>query len=337
MAKYSKTNYKSKYGASGSSFPDNTTGIIQEVTVRTFGEDTSDSLISAVDDMQTLTSTSGTDAYSIPGGITAYQSGFNVQVKFSNASTTVSTLNVNTLGAKKIYKDPTTQAGSGDLVANQICNLVYDSTLDGGSGGFLIVGGGGSGGLTKDDLTGSRTLTTDGPLVQADNLNIVYADSATPFDITVDLLTVKTQVTIINKGSATVTLIEGAGVTLSGTTIPILPGGKAFIIYEPASVPYVYMSGEGGPAINEVYANITAMLADQSNQEENALYWVTTATTDTTVEYGWGLYRKLAASTASLSNYIKIQDEPNASDGATKDYVDERTANDNLFLYYNFY
>jgi len=67
--------------------------------------------------------------------------------------------------------------------------------------------------------------------------------------------------------------------------------------------------GGGGPAIAEVYANIAAMLADQGAQEQNAYYWVTDATTDSTVTSGWAIYRKLAASTANLTDYVKVQEQ----------------------------
>lgn len=95
-------------------------------------------------------------------------------------------------------------------------------------------------------LTNSRTVTSADDLDQTDNLNIVYADSATPFDITVDLLTAKTQVTVINKGAGTVTLIEGSGVTLVGTTIDIEEGESATIIYEDPANPDVYLSTASG-------------------------------------------------------------------------------------------
>ncbi len=47
------------------------------------------------------------------------------------------------------------------------------------------------------------------------------------------------------------------------------------------------------------------MLADQADQEEDALYFVLDASADTTVDAGWALYLKLAASTGSISNYEK--------------------------------
>lgn len=93
------------------------------------------------------------------------------------------------------------------------------------------------------NLTSSRTFTTADDLDQTDNLHIVYANSGAPFNITVDLLSVGTQVSIVNKGAATVTLVAGAGVTLSGGTIPLLTGERAFIIYETPATPDVYKSG----------------------------------------------------------------------------------------------
>lgn len=112
-------------------------------------------------------------------------------------------------------------------------------------------------------LTGSRTLTTTGDTDQSDNLNIIYANSASPFNITVDLLAAKTQVTIINKGAGTVTLIQGSGVTLVGTTIAILEGESALIIYEDAANPDVYLStastgGGGGSNLTIGISTITS-------------------------------------------------------------------------------
>lgn len=95
-------------------------------------------------------------------------------------------------------------------------------------------------------LTDSRTMTVSDDLDQSDNLNIVYADCASPCNITVDLLSSKSQVTVISKGAATATLIEGAGVTLVGTTIPIATGESALIIYETAATPDVYVSSSSG-------------------------------------------------------------------------------------------
>ncbi len=119
-------------------------------------------------------------------------------------------------------------------------------------------------------LTSSRTLTSNGDLDQTDNLNIVYANSGTPFNIQVDLLTAATQIVVINKGSATVTLTQGSGVTLSGTTIPILSGKTATIIYQTAATPDVYISV--GPTI--LFSDLRAAnAANTINNGSQAQEW----------------------------------------------------------------
>lgn len=67
--------------------------------------------------------------------------------------------------------------------------------------------------------------------------------------------------------------------------------------------------GTSGPAISEKYANIAALIADQADQEEDALYFVLDASTDTTVDIGWALYQKLTASTGVIANYRKLSEE----------------------------
>lgn len=95
-------------------------------------------------------------------------------------------------------------------------------------------------------LNDSRTLTTTGATIQGDNLNKIYLDApVTPFNLTVDLLATGTEITIINKNAATVTLIEGSLVTLPGTTIPIRAGESAYIVYRIPSTPDVSVGGSG--------------------------------------------------------------------------------------------
>jgi hypothetical protein len=139
MSQYSRTEFKTLYGSSGSQFPDNTTGLITELIMRTFGENLADSFLSNINDIRLKVSASGTNTYTITGSITAYADGMMRVVKFTNASTGASPLNENGVGVKKIYKDPSTQAGDGDIPANAILLLVYDSALDSAAGGFLIM------------------------------------------------------------------------------------------------------------------------------------------------------------------------------------------------------
>lgn len=161
MAVRTTTQFKALYGTSGSLFPDNTSGDISEADVRAFGEDIADSFLNESDDPYTgpfpQVTASGTDTYAATTSpaISAYATGQKFQIKFTNASTGVSTLNLNTLGAKKIYTNPTTQATTGDITAAQIYLLIYDAALDTAAGGFLMIGGsGGSGGATDaEDVT----------------------------------------------------------------------------------------------------------------------------------------------------------------------------------------
>lgn len=149
MAKRSKTNFTTNVTGQ---FPTNGTGLIGADRVRAhLGEDIPASFVNVVDDLQLFTTTTGTNAYAITGDITGYVSGYMVIAKWGNQSTGASTLNVNTLGDKKIFVDPTTQANVDDLIQNQVSLLVYDATLDASAGGFLIIGGsgGGSGSLTR--------------------------------------------------------------------------------------------------------------------------------------------------------------------------------------------
>jgi hypothetical protein len=149
MSKLSTNDFKT---VGESQFPDNSSGLITELVMRTFKDNIADSFLNSVDDIQKKTTATGTNSYSLTGGIASYADGFLVVVKFTNASTGIATLNINSLGDKKIFKDATTQASSGDIKANTTYLLVYDSSLDSSSGGFLILGGLSSG--TSEDIDG---------------------------------------------------------------------------------------------------------------------------------------------------------------------------------------
>jgi hypothetical protein len=63
--------------------------------------------------------------------------------------------------------------------------------------------------------------------------------------------------------------------------------------------------GGGGIVIAATYANIAALLADQANQEDGLWYMVDDASADATVDTGWAIYEKLAATTGAITDYIK--------------------------------
>lgn len=87
--------------------------------------------------------TSGTNSYTVNVGSpkTILTSGYLYAIKWAAASTGAVTLDIQSAGAKKVFKDPTTQAGNGDLVQNSVSLMMYQSNLDGGTGGYLIIGG----------------------------------------------------------------------------------------------------------------------------------------------------------------------------------------------------
>ncbi len=115
---------------------------------------------------------SATYAASVSSSVTSYTTNLGVRIRFKNASSGASTLNLNGIGAKKIFKTPSVQAGSGDLIDEQVYDLIYDTALDGGTGGFLITttpsaggGGGGSGDMLAannlSDLVSASSARTN--------------------------------------------------------------------------------------------------------------------------------------------------------------------------------
>lgn len=72
----------------------------------------------------------GTDAYAITLSPTptAYTNGMVVKFKANTANTGAATLNVNSLGALSIVKGLSTPLETGDILANQICEVIYNST-----------------------------------------------------------------------------------------------------------------------------------------------------------------------------------------------------------------
>lgn len=88
---------------------------------------------------------SGTNTYTATFSpvITAYTTNHRYFIKFTNANTAASTLNIDSLGAKDIKKSGTVALASGDISAGQVLELFYDGT------NFQIIGGTGSGGITN--------------------------------------------------------------------------------------------------------------------------------------------------------------------------------------------
>lgn len=61
-------------------------------------------------------------------GVTAYSAGNAYLIKFDTANDGASTININSLGAKNIFKNTNVPIASGDIKANQEIMIVYDGT-----------------------------------------------------------------------------------------------------------------------------------------------------------------------------------------------------------------
>lgn len=98
-----------------------------------------------LDSLPVATTTGGTTVYAISlPGITAYHDKVAFFGRINATNTGASTINVNSLGARDIYKGGITAVASGDLALNTTYGFVYDGT------GFQVVGIGGSGGAPTD-------------------------------------------------------------------------------------------------------------------------------------------------------------------------------------------
>lgn len=70
-----------------------------------------------------------TDAYAITvSGVSAYTTGQTFKFKANTANTGAATLNINSLGAKTIKKDVSSDLATGDILASQIVEVIYDGT-----------------------------------------------------------------------------------------------------------------------------------------------------------------------------------------------------------------
>ena len=80
---------------------------------------------------------SGTDTYTVTlSGVTSYADGDAYLVRFTNGNTTGCTLNVNSLGAKDLYRNNDGLLIGGDILDGGEMLCVYNSTLN----GFQVIG-----------------------------------------------------------------------------------------------------------------------------------------------------------------------------------------------------
>lgn len=163
-------------------YADNTSNAISEADLRALPTAVKESYLNRIDDAYTgvfpqfTTSTSTTAFAGTPSpAITAYATGQKFQFKAHATSTGSVTLNLAAIGAKKLYTNPTTQAGAGDLVINQVYIGVYDAALDSATGGFILIGGVASNFTTRlQNVTSSATVT---PNASTDDMVVITAQA----------------------------------------------------------------------------------------------------------------------------------------------------------------
>ena len=83
------------------------------------------------------------NAYTLTSGetLTAYSAGMRFLWKPNASSTGAVTLNVDGIGAKKVFRPDGTQAGDADILTGTLLDVVYLPALDSAAGGFQIIGG----------------------------------------------------------------------------------------------------------------------------------------------------------------------------------------------------
>ena len=74
------------------------------------------------------TSVTGTDTLVATSSAGAYTQGMQVIFQVPSNNTGATTINVNSLGAKKIVKQDNQELEAEDLLAGYICKIVYDGT-----------------------------------------------------------------------------------------------------------------------------------------------------------------------------------------------------------------
>jgi hypothetical protein len=105
----------------------------------------------------------------------AYATGQRFTVLFHAESGASPTINISTLGARKLYQqNGTTQIAATDIAANFVGEIVYDATLDSATGGFRVVNLGG-GGSTPTAFKTAFALT--GPMNSASGISATGANN----------------------------------------------------------------------------------------------------------------------------------------------------------------
>lgn len=185
-------------------------GVMEEISIGT-GLQLSGTTLSATGTSAgggiTKATANGTDTYTATiTGVSAYSDGDTFLIRFTNGNTTGSTLNINSLGAKTLYKNNDGAVVGGDIGAGSEMLCVFNSTLN----GFQCIGTSPNSLFAYVGNAESITITKGQP---------VYAFGATGDRLTVKLAN--------NTGDAT--SAQTIGLVMSDS---IAAGQKGFIIVQ---------------------------------------------------------------------------------------------------------
>lgn len=100
--------------------------------------------------------------------------------------------------------------------------------------------------------------------------------------------------------------VDGSG--LYKLMDPVRPFNSVNIETEISALKWEKIGGSG-KGIAKIYADLAALLADQAQQKTDFFYFVTDASADATVDAGWAMYQKLAASTGAIGDYRKLSEQ----------------------------
>lgn len=144
------------------------------------------------------------NAYTLTTGesLSAYPSNFRVLWQPNADSTGAVTLNVDGIGAKKVYMPDGTQAGSGDLDADSMYDVAYDGSLDSASGGFKIIG--------------FPDAATSGALIASNNLSDLASASTARSNLGLGTMAVEAAADYLTTASAASTYAALAGAAFTG-------------------------------------------------------------------------------------------------------------------------